>query len=141
MPKPPLPAELDELLRKPNPAVIATLKPDGAPHSVATWYLWEDGRVLVNMDEGRARLDYVRRDPRVSLTVLEADDWYHHVSLRGRVTALEDDADLSGIDRLARHYTGRPYAQRDRGRVNAWIDVETWHAWAVGEPWRPADDR
>jgi PPOX class probable F420-dependent enzyme len=141
MPKPPLPAELGELLRKPNPAVIATLKPDGAPHSVATWYLWEDGRVLVNMDEGRARLDYVRRDPRVSLTVLEADDWYHHVSLRGRVTALEDDADLSGIDRLARHYTGRPYAQRDRGRVNAWIDVETWHAWAVGEPWRPADDR
>jgi PPOX class probable F420-dependent enzyme len=140
MPKPPLPAELDELLRKPNPAVIGTLKPDGAPHTVATWYLWEDGRVLVNMDEGRARLEYVRRDPRVSLTVLEADDWYHHVSLRGRVTALEDDTDLSGIDRLARHYTGRPYAQRDRGRVNAWIEVETWHAWAVGEPWRPAGD-
>ena len=50
MPKPPLPAELDALLREPNPATISTLKPNGAPHSVATWYLWEDGRILVNMD-------------------------------------------------------------------------------------------
>jgi hypothetical protein len=64
MPKPPIPDELQALLREPNPAVIATLKPDGAPHSVATWYLWEDGRVLVNMDASRARLDYLRRDPR-----------------------------------------------------------------------------
>jgi PPOX class probable F420-dependent enzyme len=140
MPKPPVPPQLQDLLRKPNPSVIATLKPDGAPHTVATWYLWEDGRVLVNMDEGRARLDYIRRDPRVSLTVLDNDDWYHHVSLRGRVAQLEDDADLSGIDRISRHYTGQPYAQRDRGRVNAWIEVETWHAWAVVEPWTPSDD-
>ncbi|MEA2269744.1 MAG: hypothetical protein QOC64_2354 [Solirubrobacteraceae bacterium] len=139
MPKPPLPPELDELLRKPNPSVIATLKPDGAPHTVATWYLWENGRVLVNMDEGRARLDYIRRDPRVSITVLDSDDWYHHVSLRGRVAVVEADDGLSDIDRIARHYTGQPYAQRDRGRVSAWIEVETWHAWAVSEPWTPSD--
>jgi PPOX class probable F420-dependent enzyme len=129
MPKPPLPAELDELLKRPNPAVIATLKPDGAPHTVATWYLWEDGRVLVNMDEGRARLEYLRRDPRVSLTVLDGDDWYHHVSLRGRVVALEDDRDLVEIDRLSQHYRGAPYRNRERGRVSAWIEVATWHAW------------
>ena len=43
MPKPPIPEELQALLREPNPAVIATLKPDGAPHSVATWYLWRTG--------------------------------------------------------------------------------------------------
>ena len=41
------------MLAKPNPAVIGTVTPDGAPNTVATWYLWEDGRVLVNMDEGR----------------------------------------------------------------------------------------
>ena len=100
MPKPPLPEELQALLREPNPAVIATLKPDGAPHSVATWYLWEDGRALVNMDDSRARLDYLRQDPRVSLTVLDADDWYRHVSLRGRVVSIEPDEDLKDIDRI-----------------------------------------
>jgi PPOX class probable F420-dependent enzyme len=135
MPKPPLPAELTEFLTLPHPSVIATLRPDGAPHTAATWYLWEGGRVLVNMDEGRKRLEYLRADPRVSLTVLGKDDWYHHVTLRGRVTSLEPDAGLEGIDRLARHYTGAPYAQRERGRVNAWIEVESWHAWGGGRAW------
>jgi hypothetical protein len=45
MSKPPLPAAAVEMLRKPNPAVITTLRPDGQPVSAATWYLWDDGRV------------------------------------------------------------------------------------------------
>jgi PPOX class probable F420-dependent enzyme len=138
MPKPPVPREIDEFLAHPNPAVIATLEPDGSPNTVATWYLWEDGRILVNMDEGRKRLEYLRHDPRVSLTILGRDDWYHHVSLRGRVVSIEDDGDLSDIDRLARHYVGQPYGHRDRGRVSAWIGVERWHAWAAGRPWKPS---
>ena len=139
MPKPPVPREIDEFLAQPNPSVIATLEPDGSPNTVATWYVWDDGRVLVNMDEGRKRLEYMRRDPRVSLTVLGKDDWYHHASLRGRVVSIEDDSDLSDIDRISRHYTGEPYPDRDRGRVSAWIEVERWHAWATARPWRPSD--
>jgi PPOX class probable F420-dependent enzyme len=134
MPKPRLPAELEEFLAQPNPSVIATLTPDGSPHTAATWYLWEDGRVLVNMDEGRRRLGFIRNDPRVSITVLGQDNWYYHVTLRGRVAQLRENA-LDDIDRIARHYTGEPYSQRDRGRVSAWIEVESWHAWAVGMPW------
>jgi PPOX class probable F420-dependent enzyme len=134
MPTPPLPAELQEVLVKPNPAVVGTVRPDGTPNTVATWYLWEDGRALVNMDEGRRRLGYLRIDPRVSLTVLDGEQWYRHISLRGRV-ALHDDPDLADIDRISRHYTGNPYAQRDRGRVSAWIEVDSWHAWNGGRPW------
>jgi PPOX class probable F420-dependent enzyme len=137
MPKPPVPPEFDAFLAQPNPSVIATLEPDGSPNTVATWYLWEDGRVLVNMDEGRKRLEYLRRDPRVSITVLGKEDWYHHVSLRGRVVALEEDPDHSDIDRISRHYTGQPYSDHERGRVSAWIEVDRWHGWAVGEPWQP----
>ena len=137
MPKPPLPPELQELLAKPNPAVIGTVRPDGTPNTVATWYLWDNGRALVNMDEGRRRLEHVRRDPRVSLTVLDGEQWYRHVTLHGRAT-LEDDPDLNDIDRLSRHYMGNPYSQRDRGRVSAWIEVESWHAWNNGRPWQPS---
>jgi PPOX class probable F420-dependent enzyme len=129
MPKPPVPARFEAVLAKPNPCVIATVKPDGAPVTVATWYLWEEGRVLVNMDEGRKRLQYLRNDPRVSLTVLDGESWLRAISLRGRVAALEDDPDLAEIDRIARHYTGRPYRNRSRGRVSAWIEVGEWHAW------------
>jgi PPOX class probable F420-dependent enzyme len=138
MPKPPLPAELEAFLAQPNPSVIATLRPDGSPHTTATWYLWEDGRVLVNMDEGRKRLEHLRRDPRVSITVLGDGDWYHHVTLTGRVAELGEDADLDDIDRLCRHYMGQPYSQRDRRRFSAWIEVEAWHSWAVYQPWATA---
>jgi PPOX class probable F420-dependent enzyme len=138
MPKPPLPPELDAFLGQPNPAVMATIQADGAPHTAATWYVWEAGRVLVNLDQGRRRLEYLRREPAVSLTVLAQDDWYRHVSLQGRVVSLEPDPDFADIDRLSMHYTGRPYSRRDRGRVSAWIEVERWHAWAVGEPWASA---
>ena len=135
MPPPPLPPALSEFLSAPNPSVIATLRPDGSPHSAATWYLWEDGRVLVNMDEGRKRLEHMRLHPQVSLTVLGVDSWYRHVTLLGRVAALEPDRELEAIDRLCRHYMGQPYSQRDRGRVSAWIEVESWHAWNGGRPW------
>jgi len=134
MPSPPLPPELQELLAKPNPAVIGTVTPDGAPNTVATWYLWEDGRVLVNMDEGRRRLAYLRENPRASLTVLDGGEWYRHITLPGPVP-LVDDPDLADIDRLASHYTGKPYSQRDRGRVSGWIEIDRWHAWNGGRPW------
>jgi PPOX class probable F420-dependent enzyme len=136
MPTGPLPAELTKFLTKPNPAVIATLNPDGMPNSVATWYVWDDGRVLVNMDESRARLKNLRRDPRVSLTVLDEASWYNHVSLRGNVVSIEPDTDLADIDRISAHYTGSPYADRERNSVSAWIEVDTWHAWRGGKPWR-----
>lgn len=131
MSKPPLPSEAVALLQQANPCVVATLRSDGSPVSAATWYLWEDGRVLVNMDEGRARLKHLRRDPRVTLTVLDKDDWYTHVTLIGRVAELTDDEDLADIDRLSTHYTGRAYPDRERARVSAWIEIDRWHGWGA----------
>jgi PPOX class probable F420-dependent enzyme len=129
VPKPPLSPRLDAFLAKPNAAVIATLRPDGAPVTVATWYVWEGGRVLVNMDEGRKRLAHLRADPRVSLTAMDLSNWSAHVSVQGRVVSLEQDAGLRDIDRISMHYTGKPYYRRDRRRFSAWIEVEQWHAW------------
>ncbi|MDQ0779521.1 PPOX class probable F420-dependent enzyme [Streptomyces aurantiacus] len=131
MSKPPLPPEAVELLSRPNPAVIATVRADGAPVSTPTWYLWEDGRVLINMDEGRVRLKHLHRDPRVTLTVLDEADWYTHVTLMGRATELRDDEGLADIDRISRHYTGKPYPERARARVSAWIEIDRWHGWGA----------
>jgi PPOX class probable F420-dependent enzyme len=133
VPTSPLPAELRELLAKPNPAVIATVRADGQPVTVATWYVLDGDRILVNMDAGRKRLDHLRNDPRVSLTVLDADNWYTHVSVQGRVTEMSDDTDLSGIDRLSIHYGGNPYPNRENGRVNAWIEIDRWHGWGAAK--------
>ena len=129
MPKPPLPAPVEELLAQPNHATISSLRRDGHPVSVPTWYLYENGRILVNMDGGRKRIEYLRNDPRVSLSAMDPQDWITHVSVQGRVVEWVDDRDLADIDRIARHYTGQPYGVRSRQRVSAWIEIDRWHAW------------
>ena len=129
MPKPPLPDHIRAFLAHPQPAVIASVRPDGQPVSVATWYLLDGDEVLVNMDAGRRRLAYLRADPRVSLTVLDGADWYSHVSLQGRIVRWRDDEGLVDIDRLSSQYRGAAYTNRDRPRVSAWVAVERWHGW------------
>jgi len=135
MPPLPLPPEVDELLRAPNPAVIATIRRDGSPHTVPTWYDWDGRRILLNMDETRLRLRHLRRDPRAALTVFPEDGWYRHVSLLGRVEQIEPDPTLAGIDRLARRYSGEPFSSRDARRVNAWFAITRWHGWDGSAPW------
>ena len=131
MPRVPVPPEVDAFLAGPNPAVVATVSPQSTPHSAATWYDWEDGRVFLNMDEGRLRLGYMRQNPSVALTVLGADDWYGQVTLLGRVVSIEDDPDLAGIDRLSIRYTGRAFHNRDARRVSAWMEPERWSSWPL----------
>jgi len=132
VPTPPLPDEVTALLAEPNPAVMATVRADGQPVTVATWYLLEDdGTILLGLDAARARLRHLRADPRVSLTALAAGDWYTHVSLQGRVVSIADDEGLRDIDRLSRHYTGNPYPDRVRPRVSVHVQVETWHGWGA----------
>lgn len=127
MSKPPVPARFVEMLERPNPAVMATVRKDGTPVSVATWYLWDGGRILLNLAAERSRLAHLRADPRISLTVLDSN-WYRHVSLQGTVT-LEPDPELAGIDRLSLHYGGQRYPNRQQERVNAWMTIDAYHAW------------
>jgi PPOX class probable F420-dependent enzyme len=130
MPLSPLPAHLTEFLRRPNPAVVASIKPNGELHTAATWYeVIDDSTLLLNMDGTRARLRYLRLDPRIALTVLDEDNWYAHVSVTGKVREIRADAGLEDIDRLARRYTGGEYADRNRESWTAIVDITRWHAW------------
>jgi PPOX class probable F420-dependent enzyme len=131
MPKTPVPGPIAEFLSRPNPSVFASNRPDGQPVSVATWYLYENDRILVNLAAVRKRLKYLEADPRVSLTVLDGDSWYSHVSVQGHVVSLEQDPDMSVIDRVSQHYTGENYSLRDQQRVSCWFEIDRWHAWGA----------
>jgi PPOX class probable F420-dependent enzyme len=131
VPRVPVPPEVDAFLAEPNPAVVATVSPSGTPHTAATWYDWEEGRVLFNMDESRLRLRYMRTNPAVALTVLADDSWYRQVTLLGRIISIEEDPDLAGIDRLAIRYGGTPFHDRAARRVTAWMQPERWSSWPL----------
>jgi PPOX class probable F420-dependent enzyme len=137
----PVPPDVDEFLRRPNPAVVASLRTDGSPHTVATWYDWDGDHVLLNMDEDRLRLRFMSRDERIALTILDEEDWARHISLLGRVVALEEDVELRDIDRLAVRYTGQPFRRRDRCRFSAWVLVDAWHGWDGPGPWPTTSSR
>lgn len=129
MPKPPVAPHVDELLKKPNPAVVATIRPDGTVHTATTWYDWRDGRVLLNMDVSRKRLDHMRRNPNVSVSVIDATDMYRSVSLTGRIVEIVEDEGLEDIDALCLRYLGNPYPDHATPRFSAWMEVDSWFLW------------
>jgi PPOX class probable F420-dependent enzyme len=131
MPRPPLPPSLETFLSAPRPAVVAVAGRDGGPVSAATWYLYEQGHVILSMARDGLRHRHLVADPRISLTVL-ADDWYSHVSVTGQVVEFRDDVDHADIDRISRVYRGEPYRRRDEALVTALATVERWHTY--GEP-------
>lgn len=121
--------DVRELLLKPNPAVMATVRKDGSPVTVPTWYRLVGDRILLNLDKSRFRLQHIKRDPRVSLSVMEVGNWLTHVSIQGRVVEIVDDPNLEGIDSLAQHYSGQNYFNRDDPRVDAWVEIDRVHVW------------
>jgi PPOX class probable F420-dependent enzyme len=129
MPPAPVPPEIDAFLRRPNHCVMATLRPDGSPHTTAVWYDWDGDALLVNMDEMRPRLRWMDRDGRVALTMIDPDDFYRHVSVLGRVRERRADAERADIDRLSRRYVGRAYPRRRLPRVSVLVEIERWHGW------------
>jgi PPOX class probable F420-dependent enzyme len=105
-------AELSErarsLVEAPNLAFLATVNPDGSPQVTPVWIDREDGRLVVNTAVGRVKDRNMRRDPRVSLTVVNRADDYARVDVRGRVVEIVEGEEAERhIDKLAKKYLGR----------------------------------
>ena len=103
--------EIRRLLDGRHFAVLATLNPDGGPQTSAMWVGREDDEVLFSTVAGRRKHRNLERDPRLSVTILDADDPYNYVELRGRATIEEDvgrafDTGLSWKLRRARSRPG-----------------------------------
>jgi len=124
-----MPPSVVEFLDRANPAVLGSVRPDGTPHACAAWYRWHEGRALLTFDRARKRLEFIRRNPAVSLAVLGRDDWLRHVTLFGNIYEILDDVDLRYADELSHWYLGRPYPDRSQPRVYAWLQVERWFEW------------
>lgn len=83
-------AETLRLLDGPNYAVLATVNPDGSPQTSAMWVGRDGSDLLLSTVEGRVKHRNMQRDPRVSVTVLDAADPENYVELRGQVTMTPD---------------------------------------------------
>ena len=94
------------LFLEPNFATVGTLNPDGSAQLTIVWIDWDGQFVLFNTAAGRAKPRNLERDPRVSVLVLDREDGYRWVAVRGAADLTTDAAD-EHIDMLARKYTGK----------------------------------
>ena len=78
-------------LRNNSRAVLATIKRDGQPQmSLVDYGVDSDGLIRIQVTQPAAKTKNIRRDPRVSLTVI-GDNWYQYIVVEGRAGLLEDD--------------------------------------------------
>jgi PPOX class probable F420-dependent enzyme len=105
-------------------AHLATVLPDGAPHTVPLWIGVHDDKIVFLTGPGSRKARNLRRDPRVALSIIPADNPFQPVIVRGRVTEwLDGDAAWEIIDQISAKYTGAPYS-REQERVVAVIEPE-----------------
>jgi PPOX class probable F420-dependent enzyme len=113
-----------KLLTDKNLAAVATIREDGTPQVTPTWVDWDGEHVLVNTAEGRAKPRNLRRDPRVSVLVMDPDDPYNWVSVTGTAELTHEGAE-EHIEKLSHKYNGKDYPNpKDPQRVLVKITPE-----------------
>jgi PPOX class probable F420-dependent enzyme len=114
----------DELLAGPNFGHLGTVNSDGSVQVSPVWVHIEDGRPVFNTAEGRVKWRNIKRDPRVTLEVIDASG-YRSVEIRGRAVMTREGA-REHADELALKYTGEPFDNFEEGveRVKVTIEPE-----------------
>jgi PPOX class probable F420-dependent enzyme len=108
-----LPPDVADLFAGPNYGSIATLMPDGSPHTVTVWLGVEDARVVFFTQPSSRKGRNLEHDPRVAITITDRANPFRTAWVRGRVVATrEGDPALEVIDRLSVKYTGEQFPMR-----------------------------
>jgi PPOX class probable F420-dependent enzyme len=123
------------LLRRPIIADVATVDAQGRPQITPVWIDVDGDEVVFNTARGRAKDTNLTTNPHVAVSVIDPDDPYNVVVVRGTVEATEDGADAH-IDALAKKYLGLDtYPLRKPGEVRVRYRVVTDHV-----VMQPSDD-
>jgi PPOX class probable F420-dependent enzyme len=97
---------MSKLFQGKNFAFLSTLMKDGSPQVTPTWVDIEDGNIIVNTAEGRLKHKNISRDPRIAICVVDQNNPYHMVTVRGRVLEQTNEGADEHVDKLAKKYLG-----------------------------------
>jgi PPOX class probable F420-dependent enzyme len=101
---------IKSLAQAKNFAAFTTLLPGGQPMTHVMWVDADDEHIIINTEVGRQKALNVKRDPRVTVTVIDADNPYHYGEVRGTVVEeVTGPEACASIDKLSMKYTGKPY--------------------------------
>ena len=114
-----IPEAFNDLLTKKKAfANLATVNADGTPQVTPVWFDWDGSRLRINTAKGRVKDKNLRRTPTVALTIIDPDNPYRYVQVKGRVANVTESGADAHIDSLSKKYTGQDrYAKRTPGEV------------------------
>jgi len=100
-------------------AHVASIGPKGEPQSSPVWFEWDGTHIKFSLTTGRQKYRNLQRDKRISLSILDPEDPYRYIEIRGELDGIDPDPDIAFISRMAKKYRG--------------LDVYPWH--------QPGDER
>lgn len=115
-----IPQNFRDLFNKRAFAALTTLMPDGSPQTTPVWVDFDGQHVIFNSAKGRQKDRNVRRDPRVALAIVDPENPYRYLEVRGKVAEITEDGAATHIDKMAKKYLGvekYPYGQPGEIRV------------------------
>jgi len=120
-----IPEKYLDLFQKKAFASLGTLMPDGRPQVTPVWCDYDGAHVIVNTAKGRAKDKNMRRDPRVTLAVIDPDNPYRYLEVRGRVVEITEQGADAHIDKMAKKYLNvDKYPGRQPGEVRVLYKIE-----------------
>ncbi len=125
---PTIPSSHLDLFEKKAFANLATVMPDGTPQVTPIWFDWDGKHLLVNSARGRIKDRNMRRNPAVAVAILDPENPYRYLEVRGRVVEITEKGAEEHIDALAKKYLGvdkYPYRAAGEVRVIYKIKPET----------------
>ncbi len=120
------------LLEGKNFAHIVTLMEDGSPQVSPVWVDHDGTHVLFNTAEGRQKPRNIARDPRVALSVLDSENPYRYLEVRGRVVEVTSEGGWEHICKLSEKYTGNPEFGGSREETRIIVKILPEHVVASG---------
>jgi PPOX class probable F420-dependent enzyme len=126
-------AKYRDLFDKKAFAVLSTVGADGHPQATPVWVDYDGRHVRINTARGRVKDRNLARDPRVALTLVDPDNPYRYVQIRGRVVEMTEQGADAHIDALAKKYTGQDrYPGRTPGEVRVTVKIAPDSAQGMG---------
>lgn len=114
-------------------AHVATVGPDGAPQNNPVWFDWDGEHLRFSQTTTRQKIRNLEREPRLAISILDPDNGYRYLEIRGRVIRVDPDPDKAFIDKMAQKYLGQEkYPWNRPGDERVIVVVEPQHTTAMG---------
>jgi len=113
-------------------ANVATIMPDGTPQVTPVWFDYTNGLIRVNTALGRVKARNMAEGAAVALSIMDPENPYRYVQIRGKVTRATTDGAEAHIDALSHKYMGKDYPFREPGSTRIICEIEPTHVSASG---------